>query len=326
MKASYATTCIPGKPVVRYGQLRPRVGQKVFIYKLFLTSMFKTIGLSIGVAMCAATLMPSLAAAQTSGNGLLSVYVQVANPSNATMRNPGDFNVLVAGQSPSPSTFWGSQTGTQVSLGVGTYSVAISGNQWGYTPSYSQGCTGTIASGQTALCIVTMSAQYNNYAYPLPYPYPYTTPSLKCSPSTQTAGLGQSVSFTAVGGVGGTYNWMIPGRNYPNVGPVLTVSFDSTGSQLVTVTNASQTATCVVNINNSYYPVYPTTSTIYPINTVYPITPILYPTYTQVYPQLPNTGVEPLSLAQMALALALLAGAALLAVPYVRKAFAIATY
>ncbi|HEY6020883.1 MAG TPA: hypothetical protein VIY48_13585 [Candidatus Paceibacterota bacterium] len=323
--------------------------------------MSKYLGLLAGLTFGVAVVAPSFVGAQTS-NALLSVYVQVANPSSSAynyvaQHNASDFNVIVAGQSVSPSNFFGSQTGTQVSLGTGSYSVAVTGNQYGYTPTYSQGCNGTLGAGQTGLCIVTMSPQYNNY-YPNVYPYPYTyMPSLTCTPANQTVGLNQNVSFTAQGGVGGTYNWRTPFNNYPNVGPVLTVSFNSSGSQLVTVTNGAQSATCEVTVNNTYYPTpastsyyqnYPYTTypnTTYP-NTIYPYgynyntsgctsctnytsvpctscgytTPVITNTY---YPRLPNTGVEPLTVVQLALALTLLSGVALLAMPYVRKTLSV---
>lgn len=281
--------------------------------------MTKYLTVALALLVGAISFAPAFAFAQSSNNALLSVYVQVVNPDNSVIYNPGNFSVLVAGQSPSPSTFFGTNNGTQVSLGAGTYSVALSGNQYGYTPTYSQGCNGTIAAGQSALCVITMSAQYNTYPYPTPYPYPYNYNNpLTCTASQSSVGLLQNVSFTAHGGVGGAYNWQSANRNYPNAGPTLSISFESSGSQLVTVTNASQTATCVVNVTSSYYPTYPTyPGTTYP---TYP-TPALYPT---TYPNLPNTGIEPLTVAQMALALTLLAGVSLVAAPYVRKAFAVA--
>jgi hypothetical protein len=279
-------------------------------------------------------LVPSLVAAQSTGNGLLSVYVQVINSDGNYTRSPGDFTVLVAGNAPSPSTFNGSQSGVQVSLAPGNYSVAVSGNQYSYIPSYSTGCTGNIGAGQTALCVITMGAQSAGYQYPTVYPYPFSYPPFTCVTQASTVGLRQNVSFEARGGVGGTYNWQVPGRSYPNAGPVLTVSFDNTGTQLVTVTNATQTATCSITVNNTYYPqptypTYPTTTYptgLYP-NTIYPTTYQNYPvtaTY-QTYPRLPNTGVEPLTAAQVALALTLLAGVAIMSAPYVRKAFIVVT-
>jgi len=326
--------------------------------------MSKSIGLLGGLALGVAVVAPSFVAAQSSGTALLTVYVQVVNPSSSstyyvTPRNPGDFSVIVAGQSVSPSSFFGSNNGTQVSLGNGSYSVALTGNQYGFTPSYSAGCNGTLAAGESGLCVITMNPQYNS-SYPnvYPYPYPYINqPSLTCAPANQTVGLNQNVNFTAQGGIGGTYNWEVPGRNFPNVGPVLTVAFDNSGSQLVTVTNGAQSATCQVTVTNTYYPT-PASSNLYPGNTypygynyntsypnytnynygatTYPNTIYPYgygcnscgyatPTVTSsYYPRLPNTGVEPLTVAQLALALTLLAGVALIAQPYVRKAFSVA--
>ncbi len=297
--------------------------------------MSKVIGLLAGLGLGIVVVAPSFVGAQSSGNALLSVYVQVANPSsyynyNVVQRNAGDFNVIVAGQNASPSSFYGSQTGTQVSLsGTGTYSVAVTGEQHGYTPSYSQGCNGSLGAGQTGLCIITMSPQYNYYSSVYPYQYPYGgyyQPALTCAPQHQTVGLNQSVRFEAVGGVGGTYNWKTPFDNFPNIGRVLTTSFSASGSHLVTVTNGAQSATCEVTVTNTYYPSYTYPSTTYP-NTIYPYgygcttncgytNPVITNTY---YPRLPNTGVEPLTVVQMALALTLLSGVALLAMPYVRK-------
>lgn len=270
------------------------------------------LALALGIAL------PSFAMAQSSGNGLLSVYVQVIAPSgNQVQRTPADFQVTVSGSNPSPATFYGSQSGVSVSLNPGTYSVTSTGNVFGYTASYSQGCNGTMSAGATALCVITMSAYYN-YPYPSPYPYPqYPHQPLRCEPQGQTVGLRQNATFRAVGGVGGTYNWRAESRDYANAGPTFTVSFDNSGTKLVTVTNATETATCTVTVNNTYYPVLPT-NPVYP----YPQNPTLYPTY---YPRLPNTGVEPLQAAQIAFAIALLGLAASVAAPHIRKAFAIVT-
>lgn len=256
------------------------------------------------------------ALAQTSGNGILNLYVLVTQNDYIPHRAPADFTVSVGGTNVNPAISQGSQNGTTVSVGQGAYAVSVLNTQSGYTPVYSQGCSGTMANGMTALCTVTMNPSYSAYQqYPTVYPYQYTAPALACASQYKTVGLRQNVSFTANGGVGGTYNWQVPGRSYPNAGPVLTVSFDNTGTQLVTVTNATQTATCMIEVvQGGYYP--PVT-----INTVYPNYPQSYPTY----PHLPNTGVEPLTAAQVALALVLLVGAAYILAPYVRKSFAIVT-
>jgi len=300
-------------------------------------SFFVSVLLALGV------LVPSLAFAQTSGTGVLNVYVQVIDNSTNQYGNcysqtypytscdqtpsPSNFTVTVNGQNPSITSFQGSTSGTLVSLNSGSYNVYVSGNQYNYSPSYSTGCQSTVAAGQSQTCVITMSAtnQYNNYPYP---PFNgYVPPSLTCAPAYQTVNAGQTAQFTAEGGVGGTYNWETPERNYPNVGPVLSVTFADTGSKLVTVTDATQTATCSINVvaSNGYYPVqtyYPPT----PSYTVVPSTPN-YTTayYSGAYPTWPNTGFAPMGGSTGALALLALAAAALVGAPYVRKAFVAVT-
>lgn len=287
----------------------------------------------IGFALfAAAVIVPSVAFAQTTSTGLLNVYVQVLNQTGYSYA-PGNFTVTVTGANPSPAVFAGSNQGTKVSLNAGSYSVSISNaaTVFGFNPTYSVGCNGTMAANETQTCVVTVSAgNYWGYpqVFPYPYSYPYTSvPSLSCYTETPIVSIGQSARFSAVGGVGGTYNWATPFQNHPNVGPVLTTSFPSSGTHAVTVTNAAQTATCNVTVNNSYYP-----QPIVPTSPIYPGTPsYVYPygtqpsyTATYVAPRFPNTGFEPISSAQMAFALVLTMGAAIAAFPYARKAFAIA--
>lgn len=278
-------------------------------------SISKILGLSVGaVALIGAAFVPSIAGAQTT-NGILTVYVQVSNQYN-TSYSPSNFTVNVNGQNPSPSNFQGSLSGTVVSLGAGSYNVNVAA-QNGFTASYSSGCDNTIAAGGTQTCVVTMTwnNSYNPYPnYPYPgYPYPQQQ-NLTCTPAYQTVPAGRSATFTAQGGIGGTYNWFTNGRTYANVGPTFSTVIENTGSQLVTVTNGAQTATCSVTVSSSgYYPNYPT----------YTTPSYVTPTYTYSYvPRLPNTGIEPTSAAGFAFAIVLLLGAGFAAMPYVRKAFA----
>ena len=280
--------------------------------------------LFISLVLAFAGLVPAFALAQTSTTGLLTVYVQVLNQTGVTYQTytPANFAVVVSGQSPSLTNFPGSQSGTAVSLSPGSYNVTVSSAVTGYAPSYSVGCNSTIVAGQSQTCVVTMTASYNYYQYPSPYPYPnpYTQP-LTCRTLTPTVGLGQQASFEAVGGAGGTYNWATAYQNYPNIGRVLTTSFQASGSQVVTVTNAAQTATCTVNVTNVYTPV-PIT---YPASPVYPSYPgysSSYPSvYQNYYPQLPRTGFGPKdSTMGAAFAVVLLIAAGLAVTPYVRKA------
>lgn len=288
----------------------------------------------IGFALFAAAVVaPSVALAQTTSTGLLNVYVQVLNQSGYSY-SPANFTVTVSGNNPSPATFNGSNQGTKVSLNPGAYSVSISNGQNFYSnPSYSVGCNASIAAGDTQTCVITLSAG-NYWGYPnvAPYPYPsYQQPGLSCVTNTPVVSLGQTATFTAQGGVGGTYNWTTPYQNYPNVGRVLTTTFPASGTQTVTVTNAAQTATCTITVNNSYYPQpqVPTAPTYTNPSYVYPYGGTAYGTpapqlYTQPQPRFPNTGFEPITSAQMAFAVVFLMGAAIAAYPYARKAFAVA--
>ncbi|MDQ7814672.1 MAG: hypothetical protein RDU25_02640 [Patescibacteria group bacterium] len=67
---------------------------------------------------------------------------------------PEDFTLAVSGTSPTPSSFSGSSSGTTVVLGAGAYSVTEIADA-DYDASYGEGCTGTIAAGETVRCIVT---------------------------------------------------------------------------------------------------------------------------------------------------------------------------
>ena len=287
----------------------------------------------ISIAVGLGFLVPVLVWAQTSTTGLLTVYVQVQNQSGFNY-SPSNFNVSVSGQNPSPSSFAGSLQGTLVSLNPGSYSVTITNAMSNYSPTYSAGCNGTIAAGATQTCVITISGGQYYGGNPTPYPYPYSAaPQLTCRTDTPTVGLGQAARFTAIGGVGGTYNWYANGQNFPNSGPVLTTTFSGSGTQTVQVTNAAQTATCVVTVTTNYYP-QPMPTPTYPAapqypNYTYPTYqsgyPYAYPTITSVaYPRLPNAGFAPLESAQLAFAVVLLMGAGIAAFPYARKAFALA--
>ncbi|MBI2004990.1 hypothetical protein HYS79_02405 [Patescibacteria group bacterium] len=324
----------------------------------------KSLGFSILFAVSAFSIVPMVASADTPwwcdtsfgawwgvGNcgtttGPAGVLVYVQTPShgnyyNIAPRQPSDFTVSVSGQNPSPTTFLGSLNGSPVLLGSGSYSVYVSGDLYGYTPSYSSGCSGAIAVGEHALCVITMSGSSYS-SYPTPYPYPctvgpygctYQLPSLSCTPSYQSVAAGSAATFTAVGG-SGSYNWTTPSRTYLSVGPVLSVVLQSYGTQTVVVTSGSQSAICTVNVVAGA-PVYPVVSGITPTIavpavvyspggavSVAPSSAVYTASSYVVAPGLPNTGFEPVDGAAMALALVFLFGAGIFVLPYVRKASA----
>jgi hypothetical protein len=69
--------------------------------------------------------------------------------------SPSQFNIHVTGNNPSQSSFAGSSSGTLVIIAPGHYSVEETGDIFGYTPSYSPGCSGIISGGQSQTCIIT---------------------------------------------------------------------------------------------------------------------------------------------------------------------------
>ncbi|MDQ6864852.1 MAG: hypothetical protein M3044_13650, partial [Thermoproteota archaeon] len=89
--------------------------------------------------------------------GTLVVTTKVDNTNGGT-KKPSDFTISVTGNSPTPSTFSGSSSGSTVTLKPGTYSVTESSVS-GYTTAYSSGCSGSISAGQTVSCTVANGYQ-----------------------------------------------------------------------------------------------------------------------------------------------------------------------
>jgi len=68
--------------------------------------------------------------------------------------NPSAFIITVSGNSLSPGTFFGSSSGTTVTLKPGAYSVSASRFS-GYTTGYSSECYGIARGGVSMKCTVT---------------------------------------------------------------------------------------------------------------------------------------------------------------------------
>lgn len=83
----------------------------------------------------------------------LIVKKHVVNLYNGS-KSASDFTMTVTGNSPSQSSFAGSETGTTVNLNEGSYSVDELSHV-GYTESLSADCSGTIAVGDVKTCTVT---------------------------------------------------------------------------------------------------------------------------------------------------------------------------
>ncbi len=216
-----------------------------------------------------------------------------------------------------------------VTVITGTYNITASGG--GYYYSYSPDCAGSIQYSGTKSCTITLSTTPPASAYPCsswygstygygcsvgvtPYVGSYTQIPLSCSPSYQTVGVGQAVTFTAQGGSGysnSVYNWTTSDRTYLSTGSVLSVVLQHTGVQTVTVDSGSQSATCTVNVVADNVPV-----TYIGSNTGTPIVTTYTPTFI---PALPNTGYEPTDGVAIAFATIFLLAGGIVAFPYVRK-------
>jgi hypothetical protein len=93
--------------------------------------------------------------------GTLLVTKSIRCPVGAECADPSDFEITVSGNNPSPSSFKGSATGTEVTLGSGQYTVSESGPT-GYITSFLGDCvqdsptsaSGNINAGETQDCDV----------------------------------------------------------------------------------------------------------------------------------------------------------------------------
>jgi hypothetical protein len=99
-------------------------------------------------------LMVSAPTAHADGTTTLTVIKHVVN-SNGGTAAASDWTMSVTGTNPSPGSFAGSESGTVVTLDVGSYNVTESGGPAGYAVSRSVDCEGTIVLGETKTCTIT---------------------------------------------------------------------------------------------------------------------------------------------------------------------------
>ena len=108
----------------------------------------------------------------------LRVIKHVVNDDGGS-KSAADFTILVSGSAASPASFAGSESGTDVSLDPGAYGVSEAPAD-GYAVSYSDGCSGTIAPGGSATCVVTN----DDVEAPAPPPPPPPSPTPPAPPQT----------------------------------------------------------------------------------------------------------------------------------------------
>ena len=270
-------------------------------------------------------------------NGALRINMVVNPPINYGPRlSASNFAVYVhSSNGGAPITFQASEGGNTINL-VGAYTVDTP-SMLGYAPSYSPGCSGIISDYQQAMCSITMSpivgysAQQNTQ---LPYQYQYAPVlrgPLTCTAVNQTAIVGQAVRFVAQGGTN-VYSWVVLDGNYQASGSELDVSFNNPGVQFARVTSGAEVTTCRVSVvgqatppGHMYVPTYTTDPTYgqYTQLTQY-VAPASHPLppanlVSHYVPTLPNTGLEPKTALQLALALIALVAVGVLMTPYIRR-------
>ena len=77
---------------------------------------------------------------------------------NGGLASAGDFTMNVSAVNPSLTSFAGNETGVNVTVSAGSFSVTEAGTS-GYTASNSPDCVGTIANGETKTCTITNDDQ-----------------------------------------------------------------------------------------------------------------------------------------------------------------------
>lgn len=85
----------------------------------------------------------------------LTVVKTVDNDNGGNLE-PDDFTLAVDGESAVPASFPGSAVGAEVAINAGSYSVTELEVD-GYAGTFSEGCSGELAVGETATCTVTNS-------------------------------------------------------------------------------------------------------------------------------------------------------------------------
>jgi uncharacterized repeat protein (TIGR01451 family) len=155
----------------------------------------------------------------------LTVIKHVVNDNGGTM-NAANFTLTVSGSSPSPASFAGSETGTDVTLQPGPYAVneaAVSG----YTTTKSETCAGSLAHfGDAATCTVTN----DDVAAPPPPPPPAGTPEIDLaitkadSPDPVSVGALLTYTLTVTNKKGDTANNVVVTDSLPSAVTFVSVS------------------------------------------------------------------------------------------------------
>jgi hypothetical protein len=179
----------------------------------------------------------------------LDVVTNVINNNQGT-KKPSDFTITVKGNNPSPRSFYGSSSGTFVTLSAGAYKVTITERPAGYTTSYSSGCSGTASGGKPIKC--TISNQYRTRPSPPQPPVPNIiitadSNSVYSIPSTSVQVDRFSTNYT----IAGTISSLIDSKDLitstivndfdknPNIGYIVN---DSSGNQALSTSSPTSSS------------------------------------------------------------------------------------
>lgn len=105
---------------------------------------------------------PMVVGTTDTDTGTLIVTKNVLCATQPCAFEPEDFTILVTGNvQSSPNPFPGSATGTEVTLGPGSYSVTETDPIGGVTHTVGADCAGNINAGETKNCLITNSLPAN---------------------------------------------------------------------------------------------------------------------------------------------------------------------
>lgn len=202
---------------------------------------------------CTITNVRTIAPTSSSPLSTLVVIKRVINDDDGN-RRASDFTMTISGNNVSQSSFRGRENGTTVTLSPGSYSVDEA-DSLGYSKSRSGDCSGTIASGETKVCVITNDDRPRESRGEVLA----ATTNLICIPPSTTALLGAQVTFTAQGG-DGSYRWTVSELNQTYTGRTLTIIYNSPGFKTVRVESAGQSAVCSLTIGEvPITPYFPST-------------------------------------------------------------------
>jgi hypothetical protein len=220
--------------------------------------------------------------------GTLTVIKHVTNNNGGT-KTAANFPIAVTGGSPSPASFNGSESGTQVTINAGPFSVKET-EDTGYTASYS-GCSDTIANGESKTCTITnddkattliisktCAANNESKQFTVKANSTTLTTTLTCGTSQTFTNLNAGSYTITEDTPGGIWNGLLNGWGPPSSPGVFTGPDCLNGA--VTLENGTTKVCFVLNVASYCTPTFPpanpegsTAGSVNPIRSPQTVTP-----------------------------------------------------